>query len=145
LGWQKQHSFWDRVTCGPISSVMRQIWAPDLCAFSPPEGSLPLGKAPTAGPGESAILYPRSFRDQAGKDSGWQKQHGFWDRVPFMPSSSARRQSWAPDLCAPSLQEDSLPAESALTTGTQERVGLPGVLTEANRITGGTSSNQRQL
>jgi hypothetical protein len=25
LGWQKQHSFWDRVTCGPISSVMRQI------------------------------------------------------------------------------------------------------------------------
>jgi hypothetical protein len=38
-----------------------------------------------------------------------------------------------------------LPAESALTTGTQERVGLPGVLTEANRITGGTSSSKRQL
>jgi hypothetical protein len=34
---------------------------------------------------------------------------------------------------------------SALTTGTQERVGLPGVLTEAKRITGGSSSNQRQL
>ena len=50
-----------------------------------------------------------------------------------------------PDICAPSLQEESLPAESALTTGTQERVGLPGVLTEANRITGGTSSSQRQL
>jgi hypothetical protein len=32
---------------------------------------------------------------------------------------------------APSLQEESLPAESALTTGPQERVGLPGVLTEA--------------
>jgi hypothetical protein len=43
------------------------------------------------------------------------------------------------------LKEESLPAESALTTGTQERVGLPEVLTEANRITGGTSSSQRQL
>ena len=50
-----------------------------------------------------------------------------------------------PDICAPSVQEESLPAESALTTGTQMRVGLPGVLTEANRITGGTSSSQRQL
>jgi hypothetical protein len=38
-----------------------------------------------------------------------------------------------------------LSLESALTTGTQERVGLSGVLTEANRITGETSSRQRQL
>jgi hypothetical protein len=38
-----------------------------------------------------------------------------------------------------------LPAESALNTGTQERVGLLGVLTEANRIKGGISSIQRQL
>ena len=38
-----------------------------------------------------------------------------------------------------------MPAESDLTTGTQERVRLPGVLTKANRITGGTNSNQRQL
>jgi hypothetical protein len=45
----------------------------------------------------------------------------------------------------PSLQEESLPVESALTTETQERVGLPGVLTEANRITGGKSFSQRQL
>jgi hypothetical protein len=43
------------------------------------------------------------------------------------------------------LQEESLPAESTLTTETQERAGLPGLLTEANRITEGTSSNQRQL
>jgi hypothetical protein len=49
------------------------------------------------------------------------------------------------ELCAPSLQEERLPAESVLTTGTQERVGLPRMLTEANRITGGTSSSQRQL
>ena len=38
-----------------------------------------------------------------------------------------------------------MPAESAPTTGTQERVGLLGVQTESNRITGGTSSTQRHL
>ena len=31
-----------------------------------------------------------------------------------------------PDLCAPSLQEESLPEESTLTTETQKRAGLPG-------------------
>jgi hypothetical protein len=36
------------------------------------------------------------------------------------------------------------PAESTMTTETQERSRLQGLLTEANRITGGTSSNQRQ-
>jgi hypothetical protein len=50
-----------------------------------------------------------------------------------------------PDYWTPALQEESLPVESALTTGTEVRVGLPGVLTEANRITGRSSSNQRQL
>ena len=50
-----------------------------------------------------------------------------------------------PDIYAPSLQEESLPVESTLTTETQERAGLPGQLTEANRTTGGTSSSQRQL
>ena len=38
-----------------------------------------------------------------------------------------------------------MPAESALTTGTQERVGFPGVLIEDDRITGRTSSRKRQL
>jgi hypothetical protein len=38
-----------------------------------------------------------------------------------------------------------LAAENALTTGIQEGVGLPGVLTEANRITGGTNPSQRKL
>jgi hypothetical protein len=51
----------------------------------------------------------------------------------------------APDCWTPALQEESLPVESALTTGTQVRVGLPRVLTEANRITGGSSSNERKL
>jgi hypothetical protein len=40
---------------------------------------------------------------------------------------------------------EELPAESTLKTVTQERVGLPGGLTKANRITGGTTSSQRQL
>jgi hypothetical protein len=31
------------------------------------------------------------------------------------------------------MPEESLPVESALTTGTQERVELPGLLTEANQ------------
>ena len=49
-----------------------------------------------------------------------------------------------PGICAPSLQEESLPAESALTTETQERASLPDLLVEANRITKETNSNQRQ-
>jgi hypothetical protein len=32
-----------------------------------------------------------------------------------------------------------------MNTGIQERFGLPGVLAEANRIKGGTSSSQRKL
>ena len=50
-----------------------------------------------------------------------------------------------PDICAPSLKEESLPAESALTTETEERASLPGLLVENNRIMTGTSFNQRQL
>ena len=38
-----------------------------------------------------------------------------------------------------------LAAKSTLTTESQERARLPGLLTEDNRITGGTGSNQRQL
>jgi hypothetical protein len=40
-----------------------------------------------------------------------------------------------PDICAPSLQEESLPAESALTTETQERASVLGLLIEAGIIT----------
>jgi hypothetical protein len=51
-----------------------------------------------------------------------------------------------PDICAPFLQEQSLHADSALTTKTQERASLPGLLIETKRIiTRGTSSKQRQL
>jgi hypothetical protein len=56
-----------------------------------------------------------------------------------------RRWIRAPDYWTAALKEESLLAESALTTGTQVRVGIPGVLTKAKKITGGSSSNQRQL
>jgi hypothetical protein len=51
----------------------------------------------------------------------------------------------APDFCAPSLQEGSLPEESALTTGTQEKSWSPRSVDRDYRITGGTSSRHRQL
>jgi hypothetical protein len=50
-----------------------------------------------------------------------------------------------PDICALSLKEENLTADTALITETQERASLPGLLIEANRITRGTSSNHRQL
>jgi hypothetical protein len=50
-------------------------------------------------------------------------------------TSSARRQVQTPDIWAPSLQEESLPAESTLNTETQERASLSGLLIEANIIT----------
>jgi hypothetical protein len=50
-----------------------------------------------------------------------------------------------PDICAPSLQEENLPAKSTLTTETEERSSLPGLLIEANRITGGTTPEKLDL
>ena len=63
----------------------------------------------------------------------------------FRASIFSQEEGLNAELCAPSLQEESLPAESTLTTETQERAGLPGLLTEANKITGGINSNQRKL
>jgi hypothetical protein len=74
-----------------------------------------------------------------------QKLHRFWDSPCFRLSSSARRQVSMPDISVPSLQEESMNAESALITETQERSSLPGLLIEANRIKGGTSSNHTQV
>jgi hypothetical protein len=67
------------------------------------------------------------------------------DKTNFWPSSSARKQIWAPDICTPSPLEERCSADNTLTTETQERVGLWGVLTEAKWIIAGTSSSQRQL
>jgi hypothetical protein len=60
-------------------------------------------------------------------------------------TSELRRWIRAPDCWTPALQEERLPAESTLTTGTQVRVGLSGVLTEANRITGGSANTGKQV
>jgi hypothetical protein len=49
--------------------------------------------------------------------------------------TSARRQVQTPNIWAPSLQEESLHAESTLTTETTDRASLPGLLIEANIIT----------
>jgi hypothetical protein len=66
----------------------------------------------------------------------------------------SNRASWTGSLQAFILSQEvelilrplcSFPATGELATGTQERAGLPGVLTEANRLTGGTRSSKRQL
>ena len=62
--------------------------------------------------GESIILYPRSLRDQYEQESAWSTEATeLLGQGCFGPKSSDRRWVWAPDLCAPSLQQKSLPAE----------------------------------
>jgi hypothetical protein len=56
------------------------------------------------------------------------KTSGEWN------TTSARRQVRTPDIWAPSLQKESLPVESTLTTETKERANLLGLLIEANII-----------
>jgi hypothetical protein len=130
---KKPQSFWGRLcfghqTSGLLPCQRRGVW-PAWEGFG------------TASGGD--ILIPETTLCRW--ECGLQKLHSFWDKPCFGPSSSARRQVWMPDICAPSVQEESLPADSALTTETQVRASLPGLLIESNRITWGTSSNQRLL
>jgi hypothetical protein len=120
------------------------LW--DLCAPSQPDESLPPGSALT--PGLRWYLHflsGVSMRLVHTGEAQATEATKLLGQGPFGPSSSARRYSWTSEVCAPSLPEDSLPTESALTLGTQERAGLSGVLTETNRLTEGTSSSQKQL
>ena len=90
-----------------------------------------------------AIFDPGSVWGGSTQESTWAAEATeLLGQGSFGSSSSARRRSGSSVLCLPSLPEESSPA---VTPGTQERAGLPGVLTEANRLTGGTSSSQRQL
>jgi hypothetical protein len=118
------HSFPARGEVASKESCVRGTRYEPSCIPGPKEIS-PHRIAP-----KNSSLHRRAHR--------WQKRHSFWDRVPIglhlQPEDRAELQNSA-----------HLPAKSTLTTETQERVGLPGVLTEANRITGGTSSSQRQL
>jgi hypothetical protein len=129
---QKQHSFWDKPHFG-------------LQAPSPPEERCPPRRALPEQVREPSWVPDPLETSLHRWECRLQRQHIFWDRPSFGTSSSARRQVWTQDLCAPSLQEESLPAESTLTTETQERAKFLGLLKEDKRITGGTSSNQRQL
>jgi hypothetical protein len=95
--------------------------------------------------GELSLIQDLSEDNQCRRECPLLKLHNFWDRPSFRPSSSARRQVLTADICEPSLQKESLTSESTLTIETQERSCLPGLLIESNRITGGTSCNQRQL
>ena len=104
------------------------------------EESPPLERALTPG-----LRWERHLVLQVSQSSLATEATELLGQGPFRNWSSDRRQSWAPELCVPSLQQARLPTESALTTETQERVGLPRLLTEAVRITGGTSSSQRHL
>ena len=97
--------------------------------------SLPVGASTNAPWAQSLRTHPR-FPE----DSSWDlRTSGEWN------TTSSRRQVQTPDIWAPYLQEENLPAENAVTTETQERASLPGLLIETNRIIRGTSSNQRQL
>jgi hypothetical protein len=84
---------------------------------------------PTSAPGSLArgvSGHPQGPTQDLPRDP---KTSGEWN------TTSARRQVQTPDIWAPSLQEESLPAESTLTTETKDRASLPGLLIEANMIT----------
>jgi hypothetical protein len=67
---------------------------------------------------------------RSSQDTPWDlKTSGEWN------TTSARRQVRTPDIWAPALQEESLPAENTLTTETKDRATLPGLLKDANIIT----------
>jgi hypothetical protein len=73
-----------------------------------------------------------------------QKQQSFLDRVPLglhlQPGGGADPQSCVHLSC-----QRKMAYREFSDTGNQERAGLPEVLTEGNRLTGRTSSKQRQL
>ena len=102
--------------------------------LSPPEERQPPGRVLFMGQGGNAILYPRSQRDQSVRRASDSRNDiasgtGFLLGLHLHPGSQAELQNSA-----------HLRAERTLTTETQERV-----LTKAYKITGGTSSSQRQL
>jgi hypothetical protein len=141
---------WKLTACGTGKS--NTAYGADLVSGSRHPGTFPARGEVSTPPrkallehlGEPSLVRGHSETSLCKWECGLQKLHSLWGRC-FRPSFSARSQVWMPDICAPSLQEESLPAESTLTPEIQERASLPGLLIEANIIMGGTSSNQRQL
>jgi hypothetical protein len=106
--------------------------------------SFPTQEGFDRGSGE-AILVPGSLRDYSAQVRVWTTEaNSFWDR-PFQTFIFCQEAGPNPRYMYTSLQEESLPSESAQTTETQERASLPGLLIKANKISRGTSANQRQL
>jgi hypothetical protein len=83
------------------------------------------------GPSETSLLR-RAHSLQASSPLEGKVHRGLEHSSAFWLKMKARNVPWPRSYVA-------------LTTEIQERVRLPGVLTEANRITGGRSCSQRQL
>ena len=92
---EKWHSFWDR----PCFRLQTSRHLP--CQKN---GVCPGGLCPPEQVRESSCVPCPSETSLCRWACRLQRQHIFWDRPCFRPSSSARRQVWTPDLCAPSLQ-----------------------------------------
>jgi hypothetical protein len=116
------------------------FWAPYIWALSWPEEKWPPRRTLTAGAGERAILCSGSLGDQSAQVSTQTAE-----TTHLLGQALFRAFIFSQEACLNTRPGFTLPAESTLTTETQERAGLPGLLTEAKRITGGTSSSQRQL
>ena len=85
--------------------------------------------------GERAIWCPVSLRDQSVQVSMQTAEAThLLGQALFRAFIFTQEEGLNADLCAPSLQEESLPEESTLTTETQEKARLPGLLIEANRV-----------
>ena len=109
------------------------FWAPDIRAPSPPEERYLPGRALTARAGEGAILYPSSLGDQSAPVSSQTEEATYLlGQARFQAFIFSQEAGLNARICAPSLQEENFPAESTLISETQERTGLPGLLTKAN-------------
>jgi hypothetical protein len=94
-------------------------------------------------------LYPRSLKDQSTKESTWAAEATeLLDRVPSgLHLQPGGRSEHHTSVHLPYKRRACLlPAFLGVPViWDSEKVGLQGMLTEANRITGGTSYSQRQL
>jgi hypothetical protein len=144
-GPQKQQSFMDRVLlgihpqAGGGSELQTSEHLPRQRIVRLQRGLWPRTqeRAPSCIAGLSGTTPQRKAHEP-------QKQQIFLDRVPsglhLQPRGGSELQT---SVHLPCKRKACL--QSALTTGTQERVGVPGVLIEANRIIEGTSSSKRQV
>ena len=99
----------------------------------------------TVGAGEGAILCSGSLRPICTGESADCRGNTLLGQAQFREFIFSQEAGLKVRSLCTFPAKESLPAESILATETQKGAGLPELLTEANRITGGTSSSQRQL